>query len=804
MKPLSLKLRGAVGIHDGLGLDDVSIDFGGFQSGIIALVGPNGSGKTTILENLHPYLQLASREGSLSNHFRLRDSYRDFTFELAGHTYRSYILIDAKTAKTEAYLYRDGQPLNDGKVNTYKAEIEKLLGSPELFFRSIFSCQNAESITSLTAGKRKELFMELLGLQRYDRYAEHCKLQGDEVEKDVAGRRGRLEQIQAGLEKRPIVVSELDQINRNLGTIEEETAKLQFIINERTAQLAESDRLVLEDKQKGVQVHDLGNEIMILEGKKWKLNKDFEAEGLKLKDRRIEVEQEVARKQQIIEHKHEIEQSVIRLQMLRLELREINERREQVLTIEREQEKAREKYQAELSAHRMTTASYANEERSLENEKKHLLIDVEASAQNAEERLERARKTASLIDEVPCKGYAHLPEQCQLLTTAVAAKNTIAELEENLRASRDPVLRQERGLADLEARIKANIERIEALVEPTNHVDARFAEQINAIGFDRAQHSTVKLEIQTLEAKKWESLLEELRIAETVIEEKHKALGELSGRVIDVSSKYHEEDSDLDRQITAKRIIWESVKASLLPEKFHTQYLTLKTDLGQKQNQLKVTIDQRSNILGDIQFRQEMLKQLDQSAVEAEAIEAEVKGFLSRLENWRLLQRACSKDGIPALELDAAGPAVSRIANELLASTFGTRFQISFETTKMSKDNKKQLETFEIRVYGAEGEKRIEDLSGGQRVWIEKAIQEAIAIYLSEKSGKEYLTSYADESDGALDPDNKQNFLDMLRESFKLGRRYFTLVITQTPEIWQQIQQRIHLVPAEGKLEFIY
>jgi len=155
MKPLSLKLRGAVGIHDGLGLDDVSIDFGGFQSGLIALVGPNGSGKTTILENLHPYLQLASREGSLSNHFRLRDSYRDFTFELAGHVYRSYILIDAKTAKTEAYLYRDGTPLSDGKVNTYKAEIEKLLGSPELFFRSIFSCQNERALPPSRPGRER-------------------------------------------------------------------------------------------------------------------------------------------------------------------------------------------------------------------------------------------------------------------------------------------------------------------------------------------------------------------------------------------------------------------------------------------------------------------------------------------------------------------------------------------------------------------------------------------------------------------------------------------------------------------------
>ena len=83
-------------------------------------------------------------------------------------------------------------------------------------------------------------------------------------------------------------------------------------------------------------------------------------------------------------------------------------------------------------------------------------------------------------------------------------------------------------------------------------------------------------------------------------------------------------------------------------------------------------------------------------------------------------------------------------------------------------------------------------------------MQEAIAIHLSAKSGREYLTSYADEADGALDPDNKQHFLDMLRESFRLGRRHFTFLVTQTPEIWTQVQQRVHLHPESSSLEVVY
>ena len=106
-------------------------------------------------------------------------------------------------------------------------------------------------------------------------------------------------------------------------------------------------------------------------------------------------------------------------------------------------------------------------------------------------------------------------------------------------------------------------------------------------------------------------------------------------------------------------------------------------------------------------------------------------------------------------------------------------------------------------VYGQSGEKKIEDLSGGERVWIERAISEAIAIYMSEHSGCQLQTTFQDESDGPLDPDNKQNYFSLLRESFRLGRRFFTFIITQSPEIWEQIEQRIYLKPGVG-VELVY
>lgn len=176
MKILKLKLRGAVGIRKGLGLEEIEIDFTQFNPGLVALTGRNGSGKTTIMENLHPYRMMVSREGSLQNHFYLKDSYRILEFEYNGDHYESKILIDALTGGSEAYLFKNGKPLNEGKLTTYDEAIESLLGSTELFFNSVFSGQKSKGIAELKPADRRKLFYELLNLNIYDTTLSELKL----------------------------------------------------------------------------------------------------------------------------------------------------------------------------------------------------------------------------------------------------------------------------------------------------------------------------------------------------------------------------------------------------------------------------------------------------------------------------------------------------------------------------------------------------------------------------------------------------------------------------------------------------
>ncbi len=56
MQPLKLTLKGFRGIRDGLGLEQITLDLERLADGaeLIAIAGANGSGKTTIMDNLTP------------------------------------------------------------------------------------------------------------------------------------------------------------------------------------------------------------------------------------------------------------------------------------------------------------------------------------------------------------------------------------------------------------------------------------------------------------------------------------------------------------------------------------------------------------------------------------------------------------------------------------------------------------------------------------------------------------------------------------------------------------------------------
>ena len=94
-------------------------------------------------------------------------------------------------------------------------------------------------------------------------------------------------------------------------------------------------------------------------------------------------------------------------------------------------------------------------------------------------------------------------------------------------------------------------------------------------------------------------------------------------------------------------------------------------------------------------------------------------------------------------------------------------------------------EGFEIVVHDAEsGEaKSVTQMSAGERVWINESLTRAIALYLTQNSGRHYETLFSDEADGPLDPERKRMFMAMKREVLRIGGYKQEYFVSQTPEL---------------------
>jgi len=174
---------------------------------------------------------------------------------------------------------------------------------------------------------------------------------------------------------------------------------------------------------------------------------------------------------------------------------------------------------------------------------------------------------------------------------------------------------------------------------------------------------------------------------------------------------------------------------------------------------------------------------LDQAAAEIATIQTD-------LGDWSLLAQGLGKDGVQALEVDAAAPEVAGLVNELLASCYGTRFSVTLETLREKRDGGYQ-EVFDLLVYDGGQVRPVEALSGGERVVVGEAVGLAIAILNARRNAIKWGTLFRDETAGALDPENAGRYVQMLRRARELGGFAQVLFVAHQPEVSEAADVRL-------------
>lgn len=212
MKPIRLKLYNAKGIINGLLKDEIEIDFTRFQPGVIVIGGVSGSGKTTILNNLHPYRQVGISNSNFADHFE-KGGYREFDFEFRNDIYLSQIYTD------KALLFKNGKLLNKSqKLTEYDKKLEES-GFPDadMYFNLLYGGDTFNNILDLKKGERKQLILDFL-LSDLNKYLEYETTFKKEQESLVQ----KISDINIKINEHSYIDSEIEELNKKIESINED------------------------------------------------------------------------------------------------------------------------------------------------------------------------------------------------------------------------------------------------------------------------------------------------------------------------------------------------------------------------------------------------------------------------------------------------------------------------------------------------------------------------------------------------------------------------------------------------------
>ena len=800
MQALRLTLKGFRGIRDGLGRDSLTLDFERLAAGaeLVALAGANGRGKTTVMDNMHPYLTMPSRAAvagpggfSYYDHVFLPESEKDLTWTHEGRCYRSQVVVRSNgRRRTEAFLFQlddngawrpvvlDDGTVADGKVDIYTRCVEALCGSADTFFTSVFSAQGKRQLSAYRNGEIKSLLADLLGQDEIraqgQRAAETARL----FKASLAAMRQALAGLQEEGERianeRQRLEGAPDRVARGLAHRQAAQATLESARHRQAQSLAQQERSRSTEAQRTqLQIECRAANQAGLQA----------IDALEAQDRGEQQRQE--RLQQRIAQRAAQQRSRWQtLQDRRRACLGVLARAPAVRRAERRLPVAELVLQAR--AMRLTTSRQQlqdlNECLGTVRTTQQRLAATLREAGQAAIRAEDLGRRFGLTNAVPCAG-TDLQGKCQLLGDAREARALVPGAQSVIARLAGEKASIELELVTLRARCQAlagaphQLGQAERACERARARVARLAQQVARSDEIAQAHEALSGLEQEL-AETGPALTADGQPVETPEER---------GERLQIHATRQQIARRIEQQSQQLRITLDRLHQALatLPAPFDAQHLADAQAAMEGASLAAAAADQaHMDAVRDAERLAALALQARALSDRQSRAASRIAAVETELSNWNLFARCMSNDGLIALAIDDAGPALSGLANDLLLACYGPRFTVSI-LTLLETGRGEQKEGFDIVVHDGESgqSKSVALMSGGERVWINECLIRAVALYLAQHTGRRYDTLFCDEADGPLDAERKRMFMAMKREVLKLGgyaREYF---VSQSPEL---------------------
>ncbi len=839
MIPINLQISGFLSYAQTAELDFTRFDIAGIS-------GPNGAGKSSLLDAITWALFgiARKRDESIINSQK-KTAEVSFDFEYEGHLYRiNRTRTRGKPARLDFFIrHPEGwSALTEPTLSATEQSIRNVLHMDyETFTNASFFLQGkADQFAQQPPADRKRILGNILGLEVWETYREQTAEMRKQVEISLSIEESRLADIVEELnqeEHRKILFQEAQTKLQQATTLKEakqsilNSARSQFSLLEEQAKTLQVlkeqwDQDQAEQEQMQEQLTRLDTEIRSYDA--WIQNRNtIEAGFLTWQQTHQELQalNDLAMNFQQFQQKRtplvvEIEKEQSRLMELKLQL-EKSENEASFL------ETAIFALQSDIEevTREIETLEQAQSLRAQTEEEITRLTEQIASLSAMNTHINAEGKTINThIEQLQISSSPQCPMCGQALTPAKKEQSLldlnqqVADLRDQYRSNHLEITQSTESLKSLRAQIQqfedaarrikefsqkrsGKTEKLHMLQEQWNtwlnqkqpqltHVRqqlenqdfARVArqelqhidEQLKQTGYDTQRHQTQRQKEQEL--LPFQSQYQKLAQAQAALVPSQRQYDEIQTRLIFKKSK---------------------AETSLAAyQEMQQTYQTARADipdLNQAEREF-INAQELENIeRRNLHYAEQAVSLLETQKQRKAELEQTTRLLREQIARLRQVEKACSKDGVPALLIEQALPELENQTNAILERLSGGSMNVRFITQTGYKDKKRddKKETLEIVIQDASGARSYELFSGGEAFRVNFSIRLALSHLLANRSGARLQTLIIDEGFGSQDTQGRQRLIEainMVRPDFKK-----ILVITHLEELKDAFSTRIEV-----------
>lgn len=791
MRLRTIRLRG-LGPYS----EEVELDLDTLSGNLVAIVGDIGAGKSVLLEAYagacSPHRKTPTRgtlDALAEGHGR--DAFVEVCFDATGKSYR----IRHDVGRGSAHVYIDDVALKlDGKVSRVDEWMVANLLAPEVRNAAFFLGQRSEGLIAADGAERREALLLAIGIAEIEREAEKARAGSRAAEK-------ALRELVAAIDREGLVANQFAERERRHGDAASALASA-----ERRRDEAEGRLVTARAELAAYQTREQERAAL-------------EAEARRARDRHGEAARAVADLRTrldalgaLLASAPQIRADVARAGVIATDLQE---RREAIAAVIAASDRSGDAAAAEEKAVETARARWATADRRRRDATGRLADRAAIEAAVAALPARRAAEASEAADLAAREQHLQVVREGATRSTegridglrgalgTIEAARKLAEAKASARSAReaDDLARSPTTAADLAA-IEGEIDGLRARLNATRKVllaTERTAARANEIAVAESAIEEARREMETTEAagRKAKEAGATLRAAAAsgavlaaaltaemteisatgaalaLSEEAAAALGGAEARASELQGLLVA--AQVEEAATAARV---GALPAPLESLQRPDVATIEAELGSASRAIALAAPARALAEREVaEARAAVDRRVE--------LERQRAGAEELVADWTLLAECLGTTGVQALEIDAAGPALTANFNLLLHRAYGPRFTGEVNASRASKDKRqkdKRIDECEILVLDTQAPRPrkadVRTFSGGERAPLLLAFFLGLAMYICNSRGIEEPTIILDEPGGGLGQATVGPWIEMARHASRLVGASKLVVIT--------------------------